>query len=153
MDVVDPEPSESETEIKSKTDPEPDLDFDQEGESDPEIETKSKPKFKRKPGPDPENPDVKKRYHCRKVAGQRRNEPNRHTYQDTTSSSPLSSTTILMGLATMSCMMSPIAAASLNNFTPARHMGFITRRDRRAAGERNIKLGKPKKDNKRPVHK
>ena len=90
----------------------------------------------------------KKGNRCRRVAGQRRSPITR---EQKTPTSSLLSTTLLMGLASMASMISPIAAASLH--TPYLHM---SRKERRARGERNtkrIKLNTQSKDddNEEPI--
>ena len=75
------------------------------------------------------------RHRCRRVGTQRRGSVRR--VQQSTRSSILSSSTFLLGLAGISAMMCPVSAASLHQ--PNHNVGFKTRRERRASGERNIR--------------
>ena len=77
---------------------------------------------------------------CRKIGGRRYNGARRRDRQ-----APALSTTatVMLGLATMASVVSPIAAASLHPFTSRgmpRQSSFPNRRQRRANGERNVRL-------------
>ena len=83
------------------------------------------------------NGECKESQRCRRVAGQRREDPNRCTEQSGSTSTMLSSIIFLLGLASLASTTSPIAAASLH--TPDRRSGFIARRKRRGSGERKTR--------------
>ena len=74
---------------------------------------------------------------CRKISGQRRNDPHRRNNDE----SVISSTSILLALAATASMISPVMAASLHQTctAPERSVGSMTRRERRASGERNVR--------------
>lgn len=72
---------------------------------------------------------------CRHVAGQRRDSPKRKKRQNSESTmSPAA--TLLLGLATIASVTSPVAAGSLHTPSPRTPQN---RRQRRAAGERNVR--------------